>query len=242
MLHSSLANNIIPSIAFLKKIVTSDSNVVTILKRSKWILTKNVETYLSTKFDILRACGVPEANIVSLLVSFPNVFVMENYRFKKIVEDVKKMGFDPCRTMFCEGIRRLGPLKESMLEAKIDVYKSWGWSEEDIYRAFKKAPTCIGLSGGMINVKMDFLVKKMGFDALQIAKYPSILKYNLEKRIVPRCAVVDILISNGVIERSCNLNCVALVKDEDFVKKFVTRYEGKLPHLLKVYQRKMIGL
>lgn len=242
ILQCSLENNIIPSIAFIKEIVGTDTNLITMLKRSDWILSRNVQTYLTPKIDILRAHGVPDSNISMLLVSSPNAFVMENSRFQRIAEDIKKIGFDPSKSMFCEGIRRLAVLSESTLEAKLGVYKRWGWSKEDIYRAFKKAPTCISLSEGMINLKMDFLVNKMGYEPLLIAKYPSILKYNLEKRIIPRCAIIRVLISNGVLKTRCNLNVVAITSDEVFVKTFVTKYEGKLPQLLNVYERKRSGL
>ncbi|KAK7333629.1 hypothetical protein VNO80_30405 [Phaseolus coccineus] len=53
------------------------------------------------------------------------------------------------------------------------------------------------LSEETVTKKMNFLVNDMGLSSLEIAAFPPILAYNLEKRIIPRFSVIKILKSKA---------------------------------------------
>ena len=87
---------------------------------------------------------------------------------------------------------------------------------------------------------MDFLVNKMGWESGKIVKVPYVFKYSLEKRIIPRCSVVRVLLSKGLIEEGkLSLATVISNPEEYFSSKFVTRYVNQVPQLSNVYQGKM---
>ncbi|KAK7843790.1 hypothetical protein CFP56_011916 [Quercus suber] len=82
---------------------------------------------------------------------------------------------------------------------KLELYKRWGWSKDVALLAFKRRPHCMLLSEEKITEAMDFLVNKMGCPSAVIARNPIIILFNLEKRIIPRCLVIQSLLAEGLL-------------------------------------------
>ncbi|KAL6217279.1 hypothetical protein ACLB2K_010496 [Fragaria x ananassa] len=62
----------------------------------------------------------------------------------------------------------------------------------------------------------------------------------LEKRIIPRCSVVKVLLLKGLIkEENLSLATVIRVPDKYFLSSFVTRFLDSVPELLNVYHGKL---
>ncbi|KAM5551622.1 hypothetical protein ABKV19_026459 [Rosa sericea] len=83
---------------------------------------------------------------------------------------------------------------------------------------------------------MDFLVNKMGWPSVIIAKYPIVFYYSLQKRIIPRCSVLKVLFSKGLINENLSKLHVLVYAEEQFLEMFVTKFVNQIPQLLSVYQ------
>lgn len=116
------------------------------------------------------------------------------------MDEVKKIGFNPSKTSFVLAINALRAMNKSTWENKVEVYKKWGWIQDEILVAFKKHPSCMIVSEDKIDGVMDFLVNKMGWESSLVAKRPKIITQSLEKRIVPRNAVYQALLLQGLIK------------------------------------------
>ncbi|KAL9674071.1 hypothetical protein QQ045_030339 [Rhodiola kirilowii] len=127
-------------------------------------------------------------------------------------------------------------------EMKVDRFKKrWGWSHYEFVMAFRNHPRMMLVSQKKIDGIMEFLVNKMGVDASIVAEHPNILKYSLEKRIIPRCLVVELLMSKGVVERrDHNIYYVLRISEETFVEAFVKKHEKILPDLKDFYSQKQL--
>lgn len=110
---------------------------------------------------------------------------------KEVVDFVKKMSFDPFRSQFVVAISITIMLltQNFKWDNKFDIYKRWGWSEEEILTAFGKHPLCMMTSNNKIMAVMDFLVNNMGWEPCTIAQRPILFSFSMEKRII-RCASV----------------------------------------------------
>ncbi|KAK9288945.1 hypothetical protein L1049_017416 [Liquidambar formosana] len=100
---------------------------MTAIKRTSWILAFNLHRYASPNVDVLRDSGVPEASITFLLAIQPATFVTTCDKFKELIEEVKRMGFDSLRLKFVKAIFVLKSMSKSTWDRKGEVYKSWGW-------------------------------------------------------------------------------------------------------------------
>ena len=80
-----------------------------------------------------------ESNIITLFQRQPNAFNINLVRFRGIVEEVKESGFNPLRMKFALAVFTLRAMSKSTWERKVNVYKKWGWFEDEISLAFRKA-------------------------------------------------------------------------------------------------------
>ncbi|XP_026426793.1 uncharacterized protein LOC113322843 [Papaver somniferum] len=236
ILMNSFIKVIIPSFDIFKSILDSDENVIQMIKQNSWILSTCRVENVMVNIELLRNQGVPETKISNYLIWHSRVFTQDADKFRKIVEKTKEMGFNPLKTTFLVAIRGQTSMTEANWEKKKDVYKRLGWSEDQIQLAFRKNPCCMTASGKKIMAVINFLVNEMGYDSSSVAECPLILDRSLKRRIIPRCSVIRILVSKGLIKESIPLGSVSTMLDEAFLEKFVSKYEHQVPRLMKVFQ------
>ncbi|RZC86956.1 hypothetical protein C5167_030310 [Papaver somniferum] len=234
ILKCSLKNKIIPSFGMLNNICQADERVIGAVKRCSVLLSIDLNKSMMLNIELLRNVGVPSEKITWFLVSQPRTLTIRHVRFTGIVEKVKEMGFDPLESTFLHALQGL-TARKSTWEAKLNVFRRLGLSEGEIRSAVKKQPMCMRVSEKKIVLIMDYLVNQMGYSALVITKFPQILTYSLEKRIVPRCCVSQILISRGLVKYQIPLTSLLIMAEKAFVEKFVTQFEKEAPELLLVY-------
>ena len=83
---------------------------------------------------------MPESYMAKFLKTQPRVFMTDSVRFRRTVEEVKEMGFDPLKMKFVEAVYAMSGMSKSTWERKVNAYKRWGLSEAEILVAFKKHP------------------------------------------------------------------------------------------------------
>ncbi|PPE02316.1 hypothetical protein GOBAR_DD00650 [Gossypium barbadense] len=194
-------------------------------------------TYLYPNMNVLRGIGVPESNILMLLNRHPRIFLYNPVLLKEIVEEVKGMGINSSRKKFLAAVHALTSMSKSTLEKKFDVYRRWGWSDQEIHEAFQRYPSCITASEDKIMAIMDFLVNKMGYNSTLIAKQSSVLSRSL-RIIVPRALFAQELLSQGLVN-DLKLSVLFDTSEKVFIRMFVDRFVNKAPDLLKLYKEKL---
>lgn len=237
ILDLSLENHIVPSFVFFKNLLGTSVDTVTAIKRFSSILCNDLDTYVAN-INTLREHGVPEANMVKFLKTQPRVFMIDSVRFRRTVEEVKEMGFNPSKMKFVEAVYAMSAMSKSTWERKVNAYKRWGLSEPEILVAFKKHPLFILASEDKIERAMDFFVNKMGWESSLIIERPILILLSLEERIIPRTSVIDDLMSKGLVEKNIYLPTLFEYQEKKFLEKFVTPYKKESSELLKLYEKK----
>uniref|UniRef100_A0A5B7AMB6 Mitochondrial transcription termination factor family protein n=1 Tax=Davidia involucrata TaxID=16924 RepID=A0A5B7AMB6_DAVIN len=238
VLKRNLEKQIIPSYQFLKNILHNDASVIATIKRSSWVLKQDLRKYIEPNIAVLRDHGVAESRISKFLKTQPRAFMQIPKRFRAVVDEVKEMGFDPSKWSFLIAIHVLTGFSKSNWERKWEVYRKWGWSDDEILLAFKKNPKCMATSEKKINQVMDFLINKMGWNASDVAGCPMALFSSLENWTIPRCLVIQLLLSKGLIKKDISLSSVIALVERQFLNKFVTKYQIRFPALLNLYEGK----
>ncbi|MCI10156.1 mTERF protein, partial [Trifolium medium] len=137
--------------------------------------------------------GVCDSGIARLFLTGPSI--LGSTDLIHTLEEVKGLGFDPSTSPFVVALVAKKGMSKKLWDEKVDAFKKWGWSDEDVLKAFRKKPQCMFGSIDKINLVMSFWVNQLGWDAMAIAKTPHILSLSLEKKIIPRAAVVQYLLS-----------------------------------------------
>lgn len=238
-LLASLETRIIPSFNLLKSLLPDNRDVALAITNSCGIeiLRKDPEKMVLPKIKILRDRGVPDSNISKLLVRGLGSLAKDNQCFDDMVNYVvEEIGFDPSSKMFAHALAVVARTSRATRERKMDVYRSFGWSEDEIFSAIRKQPTCLGISEKKLKVQLDFFMNKLGWKPSWLVKAPHVLGLSLEKRIIPRLRVLQLLISKGLIENDIYIVYKLYMTDANFNMRFITMYEGECDELIKLKQ------
>jgi mTERF domain-containing protein len=238
LLSRSLKNHIMPLYDFLKSVLLMNEKVVKTFKIARWGLSQDVQKNLAPNLTLLREIGVPQSSISLFLSYYPSTAFIKHTKFDELVEEVKNLGFDPIKSVFVHAIHVLASHRKVNWEHKIEVYQRWGWSKDETLFAFKKHPGCMTIAEENITKTMDFLVNRMGWPSEYVSRNPIVLLFSLEKRIIPRCSVFQILLSKALIKKDLALCTILQPKDKYFLENYVTKFQQNIPQLLEVYQGK----
>ncbi|KAI4306686.1 hypothetical protein L6164_029941 [Bauhinia variegata] len=233
VLQSSLQKQIIPSFDFFVSLFQSEDKFIKALKRFSSIFVLNTDAVPNIK--VLIEVGVPEWNIVKLLQRHPRALTKKRDLFKKIVAEVKVMRFNALTGQFLLAVATLTRIRKSTWERKADLYKRWGWSDDDILAAFGRFPHCMAVSEDKIEMIMDFFVNQMGCESSTVAIYPQLLGLSLKKRIVPRASVIQVLLSKGFVKQLV-FPRMFYASEKVFLDKFIACQGKEADQLLKLYQ------
>ncbi|CAI9761454.1 unnamed protein product [Fraxinus pennsylvanica] len=195
---------------------------------------------METNVELLGEAGVPESFISYMLTRYPHSLQMKCDKFKRSVNGAIEMGFDPSRMMFIRAIHVLCEMSEQAWENRIKVYRSFGLSHAEILLAFRSHPFCMKLSEEKITRGMEFYVNEMSWNPANVAQTPVALFYNMERRIIPRCRVIKMLMEKGLVKKYSISNFLALT-DPQFLKRFVHNYKNDLPEIMDVYRAGQAG-
>ncbi|KOM33524.1 hypothetical protein LR48_Vigan01g308000 [Vigna angularis] len=230
VLRYGLNSHIIPIFELIRTFLPSDLKALAV-----FIACPNFigDGRVASNVQMLLDTGVTHTGIRYLLCSRPSVLCSD---LRPAIEEVKLLGFDPLKLSFTLAILAKRAVSKPLWDAKVDVLKKWGWSEDDICVAFRNQPNIMLRSKEKLNAVMGFWVGKLGWDHSVLISSPTLFSYSLEKRVAPRALVVQYLLSKGLVKKSASLATPFVLSDERFLQKYVKRFEEKTPRLLELYQ------
>ncbi|KAL6129440.1 hypothetical protein ACLB2K_072790 [Fragaria x ananassa] len=234
LLGQSLENHIIPTHKLLRSMLPHKS-VGAVLKSDSRIFMANHGTSVLPNISLLRQVGMPQSGISFLLVNLSRLVSLKHESFAQLVAEAKEMGFNMKNSTSLHAMKALW-CKNTLNRSRGVFMMSWGWSEDDFISAFRKRPKSMLVSEKKIMQVMEFLVNKMGWPSVVVAKYPILFCYSLEKRIIPRFSVFEVLLLKGLVQKDLSLLHVLHIGEEQFLKRFVTKFVNQIPQLLSVYQ------
>ncbi|KAK2395008.1 transcription termination factor MTERF5, chloroplastic [Trifolium repens] len=233
ILSSSLENHIVPTYELVYRFLQSDKEIVASAMRYPALIC---EHRVPHNITLLVENGVTDSSIARLLRT--NSWVFRKRDMLKLVEELKNFGFNPSKTTFGIALEAKLTVNKTLWEEKVDTFKKWGWSDEDVLEAFRKKPHCMLVSINKINLLMSFWVNQMGWDVLALVKGPSVFSNSLEKSIIPRASVVQFLLKKGLRKKDASLTCPFLVSEQLFLDMFIKPFKES-SYLLKLYEEKL---
>ncbi|KAK1393646.1 Peroxin 6 [Heracleum sosnowskyi] len=221
ILRRGIKTQIVPCCEFLKSVARDHESFVGIVKRSTWVLKHDYKYNLQPNIEVLRDYGVPEYRIERFLRFQPRALMLDSERFKMIVKEVLEMGFDPVKSHFLRALNTIVGLSKETRERKCDLYRKWGWTDDQILSAFRKQPGVLVASEEKIEQLFEFLIKKMGWSATEVWSCPIVIMHSFENWTVPRCFVVQFLLSKGALPKDLNLSRVIVPMENRFKERLV---------------------
>ncbi|KAK9135123.1 hypothetical protein Syun_014453 [Stephania yunnanensis] len=234
----SLERKVKPSYDYLKGLLGTNERVAAAIKSSRatWILRLDLQRIIGGKVEILRKHGVPEENIVKFIAANMRSLGKRSDKFEELVRNVSERGFDPSSMLFVHAINVFLGMKMDTLEAKLQLFRSHGWSEDEIAEAIRKQLFFVSLSVEKLKRGLNFFMNKLKWNSSELAKCTNMLGLSLEKRVIPRWMVVQCLLSKCLIEDVVSIRSVLVLTEAKFLEKFLDKYESKAPEILKLYR------
>uniref|UniRef100_A0A0A9HSV6 Uncharacterized protein n=1 Tax=Arundo donax TaxID=35708 RepID=A0A0A9HSV6_ARUDO len=198
------------------------------------LIYENLQIVLLPKVKALRDHGVTEEVLVKLVTTHPKALVHRSSRFDEGLAAMKDLGVCPDSGMFPYAFGVFAKMYQSKWDRRMENYLSLGWTEEQVRWAFVRHPYCMSVSDDKVRQLMQFFAEKLGWSPEYVSLSPAALSLSYEKRVLPRCTVMDILASRGVIKQGIKLSHL-MMPEKKFVEKYVTRYQEVVPQVLEAY-------
>ncbi|XP_062014028.1 transcription termination factor MTERF5, chloroplastic-like [Rosa rugosa] len=241
VLSYSLDNNLRPCYDVIRTLPIGDEKVGLFMRNSCRILNVKALSNAASNVSFLRSLQVPESSITLCALYYLIAVSRDTAKFRDYVGKVISMGFIPSSTTFVRAVYVISMMNGSKWAQRVGFYRKWGWAEDDVLSAFRKSPTFMFLSEENVSIKLDFYLNKMGWQPANVAQHPAVLTYSLEKWIIPRCSVIRILLLKGLIRKGEYSIASMMFRRDQFLDRFVNKYQEEVPELLSIYQGK-IGL
>ncbi|KAL4197414.1 hypothetical protein AMTRI_Chr04g251010 [Amborella trichopoda] len=235
ILSYSTEKRAIPNIDFIKKYLHSNENILSVLKCNS-AFGYDVDKRMLPNIKFMESQGVEGSNLTELLLSKPRLLDQNPGRLKQITEKVKELGIDPGSKMYRHVLGIMSSMSNGTWQRKIEFFKTFGWSEEDILTAFRKLPVVVALSVEKLQKAMAYLVKELKFDKNYLVLHPHLLTFSLEGRVIPRHNLLTVLRSRKLLKMDVSLSTVCLLSEKVFLERYVLRFGGESENLLKIYK------
>jgi len=234
VLAGSLENLLVPTYELVYRFLQSHHDTIACVIRNSHLFG---QSNVSSNIRLLVENGMTDPNMARLLRDWSQVFRTRD--IPMLVEELKDLGFNPSKASFVIALLAKTTINKTLWKEKVDTFKKWGWSDEDIAEAFRKDPHCMLKSIDKINLVMNFWVNQLGWDAMAIAKVPRVISCSLQKTIIPRASVVQYLLKKGLRKKNASLTTPFVMTDKSFLNTYIIRFKEESSYLLKLYEEKL---
>ncbi|XP_017230184.1 uncharacterized protein LOC108204973 isoform X3 [Daucus carota subsp. sativus] len=239
ILCRSLNNHLIPFFNLLMSLTGCYSDAVAVIKAKPLILSYSISKGFLPNVEFLPTIGVPHSQILKLLCCYAQVLGQPHSKFRSHVLKVKEMGFDLTSSYFISAVKTLTFISDSTWHSRCDLLRSFGFSDYEILSLFKKLPAFMCFSDKNIRGRLDFFLNKLRWTPSRLSTNPIVMSYSLEKRTIPRCSVLQLLVLRNIITESLMLSTILAMTEQRFSKGFVTLHKDEIPEVVEAYHGKL---
>ncbi|KAH7652690.1 mTERF domain-containing protein mitochondrial protein [Dioscorea alata] len=238
MLTHSLEKRIAPSVDVLRGIL-STRDLLRVLGRCPWVIKEDPALKLIPNISFLKkTCHIDQSQLLMLLVRQPSLFVMRQSALQDLAHRITEMGVSVDSRMFAQALYSFSCMSSETFKKKFDLLHSYGFSDEQTTLLFQKSPAVFRTSEKKLISGLEFFMNKVGVNHCKLLRYPSSLMYSMEKRVVPRYSVLEVLYSMKLLKKGDQLLSAILLSEEEFLKKYVWKHIETVPELLGAYKLK----
>ncbi|KAG6473686.1 uncharacterized protein LOC122026529 [Zingiber officinale] len=231
----NVQHNLLPKLNVWENLFGSRELLLKNLRKRCWFLSSNIENVVRPNLNFLRdECDIPLERASLVLKKQPTFIIQNPDSLRALVDRAERMGFTRRSRMFLWILDVLFRVSQEKVDAHSKLMSSFGWSNSEFSAAILNQRDFLNSSTDILRIKMEFLVKEVGFTASGIAKKPRLLVYSLKKRMIPRFQVMKILKSEGLWTSKGKLHVFFTMSDPKFLKKYILPYQDKFPKLLEI--------
>ncbi|TVU19318.1 hypothetical protein EJB05_35461, partial [Eragrostis curvula] len=239
VLSRSLDDNIVLSIEFIRGIVGTDTRIQRAVSRYPKVLEFNLAKNSRAALEALRRHGLTEKAISELVVIYISVLKMTPSRIAGIFKDLEMLGVTITTPGFLRCFAQMCKLKSETAWRRLALYQSFGLSKDQVVKAFLTQPQILAFTDETIQRKLLFFQDDLKISLSRVIARPSAFACSMEKNILPKCAVLSVLMRDGMIQRDINLVDALAKSTGRFSERYVKKYEKDVPDVVRAYEGKI---
>ncbi|GLJ30340.1 hypothetical protein SUGI_0600240 [Cryptomeria japonica] len=210
--------NIKPKLSFLKTIV-KEKDIPKLISLNPRLFNLSLEPRLKNAVSFLQKCGFEGEELSFMVATVPKLLTVSEANAVRLFNQVEAFGHKKGSPMFAVSLRSLMGISNDYLEKKLCFLYRLGFSKEQVLVLCRRKPQILEFSRGKMKRNVEFLVNYAGLPLSEIVKYPHLLAYSLEARIIPRQRVFEALKSMGAIKRTKSFPQIVMLNEERFMEK-----------------------
>lgn len=235
ILVSSIEKQLSPSFDSLKIFMGSEMQAMAAIKRSPQIFNRKISHSLKQTLEVLHQVGIHDSQAPEFISKVPIILTVNPKKMSKVGLRLKEMGFDVTTPAFRYAFENMSVINHSKMERRLENYRSMGFPDGEILRIFILQPACMFCTEDTIRAIVAFYVNRLHFSLSYLSQRPYFLLRSLKRRVIPRCSVMQVLWSRGILSKVAKLSTILMISEEDFLQKYVTKYEAEVPELQAAY-------
>uniref|UniRef100_A0A0D3GEE9 Uncharacterized protein n=1 Tax=Oryza barthii TaxID=65489 RepID=A0A0D3GEE9_9ORYZ len=229
-----------PRLAFLLTVFGSFDRCLEVIKTNYGVLSSNVEAVIKPNLAVLKECGIsiadrPSYAFASRVISRPTKHLEE------AVVLANEFGAKQGTRVFTNAVMIFGILGQEKLAKKLEFFKKLGWSQDDLSLAVRSMPHILAMKEERMRRGMKFLTEDVGLEIPYIARRPALTMYSIERRLLPRHCLINVLKGNGLLKADYDFYNISVISNDDFMEKFVQPYVESVPGLGDAYASSCTG-
>ncbi|THU52679.1 hypothetical protein C4D60_Mb10t06470 [Musa balbisiana] len=227
--------SIVPILELWESLLGSRELVLKHFKNKRWLFSYSSEKRMHPNLKFLTdECGIPEERVSIIVKRSPRFITQKPESLRALVVRADELGVPRQSRMFMWTLDVFHNVSKERFEAKVELMRSFGWSESEFSSAVRKNPTFLGISHDMLRRKVDFFFNVVGYTPSFIADKSNLLLYSLQKRVIPRFRVTEMLKLKGLCTGEAKFPSILTLSDIKFLEKFVLPHKENVPELLDI--------
>ncbi|RLN13116.1 hypothetical protein C2845_PM09G08640 [Panicum miliaceum] len=206
------------------------------LKKSSYhLLCVDLESVVKPNVSCLRECWLSAHEISKTCILQPRLLFSKQENVRAMLARAEDIGIPRRNPVFRHALQFVAGRNKEMISRKMELLKTFRWSDALVASVVSRNPSALTVSEDTAQRVSEFLISEVGLDPEYIARRPSLIKYSLEGRLMPRHYVVKFLKVNGLLGHDRDYYTAVKWTDKVFVEKFINPNREAAPHLAEDY-------
>ncbi|XP_028793332.1 uncharacterized protein LOC114749030 isoform X2 [Neltuma alba] len=184
----------------------------------------------------LESCGIVGSHLSMLLSRQPFLFSAPESLVRNYVSRAVNMGFSINSGMLVHGLRTISGMNIVKFDRKLEMIQNCGFSKDETMQMFTRTPALLDRSEKRLKFKIEVFLNKIMLPKSVLINNPVILMLSLEKRVIPRWRVQQLLISKNLLEKNPSFFAVLKLREEKFLEKYISKFSDNEEALLEAYK------
>jgi mTERF domain-containing protein len=232
------ACDVAPRLEFWIPFLGSFEMLLKILKGNNVLVLSDLEKVIKPNIALLQECGLTVCDIAKMARFAPRMFTSNPKQVEGFVRRADELGVPRTSGQFKYMVGIFANISEGSATARMEyLSRSLGCSMDKLRSAVQKLPQILGLSETNLGSKIEFLVGKVRLEPEYLLKTPKLFTYSLEKRLVARHYIVQVLAAKGLkgLKKDVPFCSYVQLGESCFVKNFIDQHENVVPGLSDAY-------